>query len=145
MAKWTYKTLKMGEDGKATWLIAQFAFNSVEEAAKAAAAYMVAHAGKGHAVVVSLEPAAELKDQLAEHAVMLNYLKGEFASENGGSQSTWDIIHAIDPDWPNPWSVRAVESGHNPSPNISCRKITGCTEPITCRLQGRCLKLRVEC
>lgn len=37
----------------------------------------------------------------AEHTEMLDYLKREFARD--GVTTTWDLIHKIDPAWPNPW------------------------------------------
>jgi hypothetical protein len=120
MTKWTYKTLKLitvdrvtNDQGTilkepvAEWLNANFEFESPQAAAKAAAAYMVAHAAEGHMVVVSLEPAAEHKstvDRLAEHTVMLDELKRQF-TENG-EMDLWNLIHRVDPNWINPWRKR---------------------------------------
>lgn len=105
---WTYKTLRFGKDGAAIWHTMPFKFPFVSGAAMAAQAYMLAHAERGEMVVVSLEPCEELKptmDRLVEHDIMLNELKRTFADRNGygGLQHHWDMIHAIDPNWPNPW------------------------------------------
>lgn len=37
----------------------------------------------------------------SEHSRMLDYLKAEFTRD--GVTLLWELIHEIDPDWPNPW------------------------------------------
>lgn len=44
-----------------------------------------------------------------EHTRMLNYLKARFSEHDGGRQEVWDLIHGIDPEWPNPWMNREPE------------------------------------
>lgn len=113
--KWTFKTLKFGLGLRpvAEWKTAEFQFVDISAAARSAAAYMLAHAAHGEMVVVSLEPSPEYKpimDRLQEHAVMLDELKHQFADRNGGGQvHLWNIIHRIDPEWPNPWREELVD------------------------------------
>jgi len=102
---WTYKTLRFNTDGvTAEWHTMPFRFPVMAGAAMAAQAYMLAEAERGHMVVVSLEPCEDLKpamDRIAEHGVMLDYIKAEF--KRTGEMTLWDLIHSIDPLWPNPW------------------------------------------
>lgn len=96
---WTYKTLALTE-GRPEWMTAEFSFVTIHEASNAASAYMAAHAAKGEMVVVSLEPAPELKaasERLREHAIMLRALKNTYTSTRDG----WlrDLIREIDPSW----------------------------------------------
>lgn len=101
---WTFKTLRLGQDQLAVWHTMSFKFPIIAGAAMAAQAYMLAHAERGEMVVVSLEPCEELKptmDRLVEHDIMLTELKRQF-TENGISY-LWDLVHSIDPEWPNPW------------------------------------------
>lgn len=105
---WTYKTLRFSKDGQtAEWHTMPFRFPVMAGAAMAAQAYMLAEAERGHMVVVSLEPCEELKptmDRLAEHQNMLDALKRQFADkQHGGEVYLWELIHSIDPEWPNPW------------------------------------------
>lgn len=113
---WTYKTLRFAADGQTCeWQVRPFRFPVMAGAAMAAQAYMLAEAERGNMVVVSLEPCEELKpltEKVAEHTVMLDALKREFSDpQNGGTVYLWDIIHKIDPNWPNPWNARADAMG----------------------------------
>lgn len=110
---WTYKTLRFAADGETCeWHTMPFKFPVMAGALMAASAYMLAEAERGHMVVVSLEPCEELKplmDKVAEHSVMLDELKRRY-TENG-EVMLGEMIHKIDPDWPNPWKSDPADEG----------------------------------
>ena len=62
MVKWTFKTLRFTESIRpgeplCEWIVLKARFETIQDAATAAAGYMAAHAADGNMVVVSLEPA----------------------------------------------------------------------------------------